>query len=266
MPHKFLGLLVTTALSVLVSSNASFAGKVYIGVSSADVSDASPSGFQSRYKIDLTNWDQLLGNGISVSGANIKTANVSNTLSVLSGTTFTYTVTNTVGSGITFSLTTPSSSYALNWSSSESLGGVTAQSVAYNAIHPYAQATFAGSSVQFSNSSFTLADPSIQTFGTLPTSGLANNSNPVIDSYIVYVNDDGTKGNLASIGWTFTSSVTINAPGNSKEGAKFELTGKTLNYSAPSPVVAVPETSTWVMGILAIGAIAIGGLRRRKQA
>jgi len=43
---------------------------------------------------------------------------------------------------------------------------------------------------------------------------------------------------------------------NPKEGAKFELTGKTLDFTPPADsVAAVPETSTWVMGFLAIGAV-----------
>lgn len=229
-----------------------------MGVAPSEVSSANLAGFQTRYKIDLTNWDAMLGNGTPVAPSSIQSTSVSNTLSVLSGTPYTYRVVNTPGASLTFSLLHPTAgpSAAFSWTSGTPLGGVGLQSVSYNALHPYAQATFAGSSVAFQNATFSLSNPAVQTIGILPASGFANNSAPINDSYIVYVNDDGSKGDLGSIGWTFEAQVTITSPGNSREGAKFELSGKTLDFTppAPAPVVAVPETSTWVMGIIALGA------------
>lgn len=249
---------VRIALSaVLLVPASAFAGKVYVGVAPSEVSSANLAGFQTRYKIDLTNWDAMIGNGTPVSPTSIQSTNLSNTLGTLSGAQYTYRVVNTPGSSLTFSLLHPSGapSASFSWTTTTPLGGVGVQSVSYNALHPYAQATFAGSSVAFQNASFTLSNPVIQTLGTLPTSGLANNAAPINDSYIVYVNDDGSKGDLGSIGWTFEAQVTITSSGNSREGAKFELSGKTLDFTPPSsPVVAVPETSTWVMGIMALGA------------
>lgn len=247
--------IIVVALSLL-TVGVSYGGKVYLGVSSSEVSNATNAGFQTRYRIDLLNWDQMLGNGSNVTLPNFWLNNVSNSLSALSGTQFTYTVSNIVGTGVRFTLSTPTSSYALSWPVALPLGGVAAQSVPYNAIDIYSQATFAGSSVQFSNPKFTLSNPSIQTVGSLPASGLANNANPVTETYIVYVNDNGTKGNLASIGWTFTANVSITSTGHSKDAARFELTGSNLDYTPQAaPVVAVPETSTWVMGLLALGAV-----------
>jgi hypothetical protein len=139
---------------------------------------------------------------------------------------------------------------------------VTPQTTPYNALHLYSQATALGSAVSFANVSFTVSDPAIVLDGTFPVSGTATNATPVVDSYLAYFNDNGTKGDLSSVGWTFSADVTITG-NNSKEGAKFELTGKTLDYTPPSAsVAAVPETGTWVMGLLALAAVILVARRR----
>jgi len=263
-----------------------FGGRVYLGIGSQDVSNASPSGVQTRYKIDNTNWDAMLGSGASVAPGYFVSRDSGN-IGSLSGQTFHYQVMNLVGEGLYFTLNNPGTAgldYAMSYGSFNpgsvpsanssvnsatllGVGGVatTPQTTPYNGLHLYSQATASGSSVAFSNVSFTLADSSIQVTGAFPTSGLANNGTPVVDSYLAYFNNDGTKGDLSSIGWTFDADVTITgAPGsNPKEGAKFEFTGKSMNYTQPGEsLTAVPETSTWVMGFFALGVVAL--LARRK--
>lgn len=275
----FLNVSLATCAPFLLS-RPSGAATIYLGVDPSEVSSASPAGVQTRYKIDNTNWDMMLGNGIAVDTSNIITTNVGNMAS-LSGQQFTYTVSNIIGQGIVFTLDSAATTgvdRGISWgnpagpanvaANSAKLGGLAPQTTPYNALHLYSQATFGGSKVSFSNASFTVSDPLIVLQGAFATSGEANNTTPVVDSYLAYFNTDGTKGDLSNIGWTFSADVKITAPGNSKEGAKFEITGKSLDYSPPSipisPLIPVPEPGTAIMGLFAMGAAA--WVRRRSSA
>ena len=229
----------------------------------------------------------MLGSGASVANGYMVTRDAGNQGS-LSGKTFNYTVTNTVGQGVSFVLNNPTTSgndFSLYFgtgtapqgnsavSASTLLGpggaSVAVQTTPYNGLHLFSQATTSGATVSFANISFSVSTPGITLNGAFPTSGTANNANSVVDSYLAYFNDNGTKGDLSSVGWTFSADVTITSPSgsNPKEGAKFEFTGKTLDYTAPSSsVAAVPETGTWVMGLLALGAVVLLVRRNAKSA
>lgn len=226
----------------------------------------------------------MLGNGVVVDTSNITSRDLGN--NSLSGKQYNYTVVNLVGKGLYYKLTpltgggnTVVSSWgnisALDiaggftpgqWTNVATLGGVAPQTTPYNALHLYAQASSSGDQVDYSNVSFNINTPGITTTGTLPTSGQAKfGVQTVSDSYIAYFNDDNSAGDLASVGWSFSADVTVTrgAASGSGESAKFEFTGKTMTYTPPaSPTAAVPETSTWVMGLLALGT-AIVVMRRR---
>ena len=267
--------IIGAALVTLVISNGSGqAGQVYLDVAASDVTNADPAGVQTRYKISSNNWDTMIGNAVQpIVSASINAKDLGNN-SNLSGTPFSYEVTNLVGQGLYFSLknlntnnTTvlsygnfASSPVASNvWQNATSLNGVSPQTTPYNALHLYAQASTAGDQVVYANASFTINTPGITLNGLLPASGSAQYGvNTTTQSYIAYFNDNGTKGDLSSIGWTFKSNVTVSrtTASGSGESAKFEFTGKTLDYTPPGGgVAAVPETSTWIMGFLALGAV-----------
>lgn len=276
IPRPFLKLSLVAFAPFLLSRPAAAVSTIYVGIDPSKVSSASPAGVQTRYKIDNTNWDMMLGNGVAVDYTNIITTNVGNQAS-LSAQQFTYTVSNVLGQGIVFRLDSAATigvDRIISWGSpagpanvalnSAKLGGYAPQTLPYNAIHLFSQATFAGSKVAFSNVLFTVSDPTIILEGAFATSGEANNTTPVVDSYLAYFNSDGTKGDLSNVAWTFSADVKITSTGNSKEGAKFEITGKSLDYTPPSPIsplVPVPEPSTAILGLFAMGA---GVLVRRR--
>jgi hypothetical protein len=275
---KLVQALSIAAIALAISTPQAQAGKIYLGVSGSDVSNANPAGVQTRLKIDNTNWDVMLGNGDQPirTGSFLQTDIGSS--SNISGTTYRYTVVNQVGGGLSFTLDrTPLTTrvdFALAYgtlapgiivtpnrsvSAATLLGPgnvqIAPQTIPYNALHLFSQATAVGSTVSFENVTFGVTDPTIELDGAFPLSGMANNTTPMVDSYLAYFNDNGTKGDLSSVGWSFSADVTITG-NNSKEGAKFELTGKTLDYTpSAGAVAAVPETSTWVMGFLALGAV-----------
>lgn len=280
MKAKLPELLAISAAVLVMSGVNAQAGKIYLGVNATDVANAAAAGVQTRLKIDNTNWDAMLGNGYQpISTGTFVQRDIGNTGSI-SGQTFRYEVVNLVGKGLYFTLdktpltapvdfalgygtfapgSIPSSGNSVTAATLTGAGGaaVAPQTTPYNALHLYSQATSSGSTVNFANVSFTVSDPAIVLDGAFPVSGTATNAIPVVDSYLAYFNDDGTKGDLSSVGWTFSADVTITG-NNSKEGAKFELTGKTLDYTPPSAsVAAVPETSTWVMGFLALAAVVL---------
>lgn len=151
---------------------------------------------------------------------------------------------------------------------SAKLGGRAPQTSPYIAIHLFSRATFTGNKVNFSNVSFTVTDPTINLVDAFAASGEANNTTPVVDSYLAYFNSDGSKGDLSTVGCRFSANVSITSTGNSKESAKFEITGKTLDYTPPMilqrPAGALPETSTAVIGLVAMGTALL--IRRRPSA
>ncbi len=268
------------ACAPFLLSQPSEAATIYLGVAPSEVSSASPAGVQTRYKIDNTNWDMMLGNGVAVDNTNMITTNVGNQ-ATLSGQQFTYRVSNVVGQGIVFTLDSAATTgidRSLSWGNpagaansavnSAKLGGRAPQTTPYNAIHLFSQATFGGSKVTFSNVLFSITDPTIILEGAFATSGEATNATPVVDSYLAYVNSDGTKGDLSNVAWTFSADVKITSTGNPKEGAKFEITGKSLDYTPPSspisPLIPVPEPSTAILGLFAMGAGVL--VRRRPSA
>ncbi|MEI6490971.1 MAG: hypothetical protein WCO94_00360 [Verrucomicrobiota bacterium] len=261
-------------IAFAISNGSARAGQVYLGVDSGDVTNANPAGVQTRYKISSTNWDAMIGNAVQpIVPASINAKDLGNN-SALSGTPFSYEVTNLVGQGLYLSLKNLNTNYttvlsygnfasspvASNfWQNATSLNGVFPQTTPYNALHLYAQASTVGDQVVYANASFTINTPGITLNGLLPASGSAQYGvNTTTQSYIAYFNDNGTKGDLSSIGWTFKSNVTVSrtTASGSGESAKFEFTGKTLDYTPPGGgVAAVPETSTWIMGFLALGAV-----------
>jgi hypothetical protein len=278
MKAKLPQILSLAALAFAISSIEAQAGKIYLGVGAASVTNANAAYVQTRLKIDNTNWDAMLGNGYQpIAPGTFAQRDIGNTGSI-SGQTFRYEVVNLVGQGLYFTLdktpltapvdfslaygtfnsgSVPAAGSSTSAATLLGAGGlqVAPQTNFYNALHLYSQATASGSSVSFANVSFSVSDPSIELNGAFPLSGMANNTTPMVDSYLAYFNDNGTKGDLSSVGWSFSADVTITG-NNSKEGAKFELTGRTLDYTPPaSSVAAVPETSTWVMGFLALGAV-----------
>jgi len=273
MKNTTLQILGTALVAFALSNVSAQAGQVYLGVDSGDVTNANPAGVQTRYKISSTNWDAMMGNGVQpIISASINAKDLGNN-SNLSGTPFSYEVTNLVGQGLYLSLknlntnSTTVLSYgnfasspvtANVWQNAASLNGVLPQTTAYNALHLYAQASTPGDHVSYANASFTINTPGITLSGLLPASGSAQYGvNTTTDSYIAYFNDDGTNGDLSNIGWTFKSDVTVSRTtvSGSAESAKFEFTGKTLTTPPGGDVVAVPETSTWVMSFLALGAV-----------
>lgn len=280
--------IIGAALVTLVISNGSGqAGQVYLDVAASDVTNADPAGVQTRYKISSTNWDAMIGNAVQpIVPASINSnpgGNLGNNAN-LSGTTFSYEVTNLVGQGLYLSLKDLNTNYttvlsygdfasspvASNvWQNATSLNGVSPQTTPYNALHLYAQASTVGDQVVYANASFTINTPGITLNGLLPASGSAQYGvNTTTQSYIAYFNDNGTKGDLSNIGWTFKSDVTVTRTtvSGSAESAKFEFTGKTLDYTSPGGgVTAVPETSTWIMGFLALGAVVFMVRRNAKS-
>jgi hypothetical protein len=274
MKNNTLQILGTALVAFAISNGSVRAGQVYFDVDSGDVTNANPAGVQTRYKVSSTNWDAMIGNGVQpIVTPSINAKDLGNN-PALSGTPFTYEVTNLAGQGVYLSLTNLNTNYttvlsygnfatspvASNfWQNATSLNGVAPQTVPYNALHLYAQASSTGDQVSYTNATFTINTPGITLNGLLPASGSAQyGGNTSTDSYIAYFNDDGTKGDLSNIGWTFKSDMTVSrgTPSGSGESAKFEFTGKTLDYSPPAGgVAAVPETSTWVMGFLALGTV-----------
>jgi len=266
------------------------AGIVHLGVDSSQVSSVSPAGFQTRFKLDNTNWDAMLGNAVQpITSSSILSANLGNT-AALSGATHSFRVTNVPGQGIAFQLnplSNISNVTTLAWGnfsapfpggsvsaptlySSEAGAQIAPQTSPYNSIHLFAMANALGDQVSFSGAQFTSWLPSgpITNAGTLPTSGAAvNGVSNVFDSYIVYTNDDGTPGDLSSVSWTFFADVTITrTQTGGSEAAKFEFTGKNVTFGTAPPSgetpASVPETSTWLMGVLALGAV-LHLMRRR---
>ena len=277
--------IIGAALATLVISNGTGqAGQVYLDVAAADVANANPAGVQTRYKISSTNWDAMIGNGVQpIVPASINAKDLGNN-SNLSGTPFSYEVTNLVGQGLYLSLKNLNTNYttvlsygnfasspvASNfWQNASGLNGVSPQTTPYNALHLYAQASTVGDQVVYANASFTINTPGITLNGLLPASGSAQYGvNTTTQGYIAYFNDNGTKGDLSNIGWTFKSDVTVTRTtvSGSAESAKFEFTGKTLDYTPPGGgVTAVPETSTWIMGFLALGAVVFMVRRNAKS-
>lgn len=284
MKNGALKIIGAALVTFVISIGSGRAGQVYLDVAAADVTNANPAGVQTRYKISSTNWDAMIGNGVQpIIPASINAKDLGNN-SNLSGTTFSYEVTNLVGQGLYLSLKNLNTNYttvlsygnfasspvASNvWQNATSLNGVFPQTSAYNALHLYAQASTVGDQVAYANASFTINTPGITLNGLLPASGSAQYGvNTTTESYIAYFNDDGTKGDLSNIGWTFKSDVTVTRTtvSGSAESAKFEFTGKTLDYTPPGGgVAAVPETSTWTMGFLALGAVVFMVRRKGKS-
>ena len=284
MKNSTFQILGTVLVAFAISNVSARAGQVYLGVDSGDVTNAAPAGVQTRYKISSNNWDAMIGNAVQpIVTPSINAKDLGNN-SNLSGTTFSYEVTNLVGQGLYLSLknlntnsTTvlsygnfASSPVASNvWQNAASLNGVSPQTTPYNALHLYAQASTVGDQVVYANASFTINTPGITLNGLLPASGSAQYGvNTFTDSYIAYFNDNGTKGDFSNIGWTFKSDVTVSRTtvSGSAESAKFEFTGKTLDYTpAGVGVAAVPETSTWIMGFLALGAVVFMVRRNAKS-
>jgi len=215
-------LLSVAAVALAISNTGAQAGKVYLGVGASDVTNANPAGVQTRLKIDNTNWDAMLGNGDQPvrTGSFLQADLGSN--SNLSGTTYRYNVVNLVGQGLTFTLDrtplTPRVDFSLAYgtftsgivvtptrsvSAATLLGAgnvqIAPQTSPYNAIHLFSQATATGSTVRFENVTFGVTDPTIELVGSLPTSGLADNATPFVDSYLAYFNDNGTKGDLSTV-------------------------------------------------------------------
>lgn len=281
MKTSRLQLLTAALVALSISRGNLHAGQIYLGLGASDVANANPAGVQTRYKISAVNWDATIGNAVQpIIPASINAINLG-TNANLSGTTFTYEVGNIVGQGVYLSLKNlntnntsvlswgnfNASPVAANtWQNAGNLNGVFPQTTPYNALHLFAQASTLGDGVTFSNANFTINTPGITLNGLLPASGSAQfGLNTTYDSYIAYFNDNGTQGDLSTVGWTFTSNVTVSrtTASNSGESAKFEFTGKTLDYTPPSSPAAVPETSTWIMGFLALAAVVI--LVRRKS-
>jgi hypothetical protein len=252
-------------LASILTTVQSIAGTVYLGVSPSQVSNVSAAGFGAGYSISNGNSDITLRPAVPT--LDYRHADLGN-VAQLSGRSIHLTLKNVVSNGFDTGLffeaaASPNGQKTLTWRAA--ISGILPQAVPYSAIDLYSVATFLGSAVQFSSPKFTLAYPTIALNGSLPPSGLVNHGSPTSDSYIVFLNDDGSKGNLASVGWSFSADVTITASGTTGDVTKFELSGKTLNYT-PSSVAtaAVPETSTWVMGFLALGAVVFLVSRRTK--
>lgn len=249
-------------------STVAFASTIQLNVASAQISNAQAAGFQTRYKLDNTNWDMMLGNGQAVSAANITTANLGNVPS-LSGDNWLYEVSNVAGQGMYFKMTdvTSQASRLLAWGSFQpnvlptattSSTVATLNSVApspfYNALHLLASSTVPGSA-SFSNASFTVSTAGINVNGIFPSSGNASNPSPSTkqDVYIAYTDGAGNALDLGTVNWAFSTNVQLTRTSGSSEGVKLEWTGKTLDY-AP-----VPEPATMGMtgaAILIVGLIA----------
>lgn len=279
--QRFFRTTLSAAIGVALSASA-HAGTVYLNVTPDVGSTPTPAGVQTRYKISNTNWDMMLGNAAAVTPADINARDLGNN-PALSGKQYNYTVVNLVGKGLYFKLTplTGGGNTAVNswggitagdigsynvWTNQTTLNGVAPQTTPYNSLHVYAQASSTGDQVDFANVTFNINTPGNAFIGSLPTSGQAKfGVQPVTDSYLAYFNDDGSVGDLSNVNWAFSADVTVTrgAASASGESAKFELTGKTLSYSAPT---AVPETTTWVMGFLALGAAVVLLRTRQKTA
>jgi len=275
-------LLRAPLLALLASAVAiapAYAGKVYFNLSDADLNNVSGAGTSASASLFVPP-----GNSLGF-GSLIQRAHNTPTIGAifaapgpsLNNHPFRFELTNLAGQGISLHLTSLSNPALLNYQSSNVY-----DPEPYNGLVLELSTQNDGATVSFENAEFTFTDPTIQTFGTLASVGsLANGeghfsnvlgyyTQSVESSYLVYFNDDGTQGDLSAIGWTFAADVTLNLPTNpaAYSGAGIGLFGVNGDLSpssgsgSSSPVAAVPETSTWVMGFLALGATVF--LARRK--
>jgi hypothetical protein len=270
---------LTFAMSFIGLTVQAFAGTIYLNVTPNASPVPAPIGVQTRYKIDTTNWDMMLGTGEQpITNHTTMTVNMSNSLSFFDNKTFHYKVVNIAGEGVYFQLDDPNTAgvdFQRAWGTFSALpaannsatsatlrnkantADVTPASFDYNGLHllALANASTFTNEVLFSNAVFTA--PGQTLVGTLPSSGSAKSTGPnTNEAYLAYFTSGNTPGNLASIDWTFEADVILKASGgNPKEGLKFEFTGKTFDFTP------IPEPASILSALTGLG---LAGLLARK--
>jgi hypothetical protein len=183
--------------------------------------------------------------------------------STIDGQKFRFQLTNVVGEGVSFALSplgTPSPFSFTTFQIPASFG-------AYNALD-ISTSSGLEKAISWDNFSFATS-PSLPVNGAFSPMTLSSQSGSFQPNYryLTFANDDGTPGDLSSIGWSFGADVTLLAsPGG---WAYLNVYGVSGNYTSPSgsgSPAAVPETSTWVMGFLALGASVVLIRRQTRSA
>jgi len=254
-------LLIALAVSGLFTG--AQAGIVRLGVPADEISGpVNTSGFVVQYSINSNPGTFAYANDADTYDSNI----LAETTTV-SGQTFRLELTNTANVGTTVSLQSLNAPSPFSLLSTSPLSPGTA----FNGLSFLAIGGGSEFQLDFSNISFTTPDPQVTVTGSIAPASLGGTPWPIMQStqsFLAYTNDDGSAGDLSAISWTFGADVTLtHTPGSGPPEPGF--VGVTLNpasfsYTAPAAPAAVPETSTWVMGFLALGATVF--LARRKTA
>jgi len=261
------------------------AGKIYFNIDQSDLHNLSGAGTGTAAQLFVPPGGSLGFGSFMERAHGIPTiADLFSTDgSPLNSQPFKFELSNQIGQGLSLRLTSISNPALLNYQSS-----VVFNSEPYNLLDFHSVTRNPGATVSFTNTSFTLSDNTIQIFGSPAAGGFLADGGGIFhpfDGYysqsvefsdtLAYFNDDGTHGDLSTVNWTYSADVTLTIPSNpaAYSTAEFGVFGGSGDYTPSSgsgsassgSVAAVPETSTWVMGFLALGAVTLL-IRKNKMA
>lgn len=264
MNRSLLATIVTTTLAIASLNSASAAGVLLTyaespGIQNTTLSGASVMTFDSSFAGGSTAQSPLVWSGVgSYDSASVIAANK---YGGAGGTGYYLVQSQSVGAQVvttTLSLNTPSSYFGLWWSA----GDTKNQLSFYN-----------GDSLVASFTTQTLINVLPSSYSGNPNAAFLGQNSGEKYAFINIYSDNGTVfdkvvfSNVGTSGFESDNHTVRIAgwgqlPGESGAApgvAVAHIDGTTI--SAP-PVVAVPETSTWVMGIMALGAVCLIVRRR----
>jgi hypothetical protein len=250
-------LAAALGLGATVAANPAGAANIYLDVDAAELSGMSGV-FTARDRMSVTGVDQMLFLGspvgfpaadrVSIRSPFSGSSNYDFGLSYAAATqTFTYSLTNSAITGNVTGGSTGTLTYAVSGP------------LAFNILHIYASSSVLGSSVSFMNLTFN-PGTGLTSVGALETAGGSSaGGTPTYDQWLAAP----TGTNLALFDWSATARVSLVAGGTrpNDEGIKFEITGKTGEYTPPTPVVDVPAPAA--LALFGLGLAALGVARRR---
>jgi len=230
------------------------ANTVYLSDSSAWLPNSTWTDFGSTLYAYGAGTDSAVAGVFSPSsGSDYRYTTASN----VNGQQFSYSLTNVVGQGVSMSLTPLGGSSSFSFQTIQ----IPASVAGYNALDIRAYAD-GGKAVDWQNISFSIAT-SDQVLGAITPGSLTSVAGDTIYKSIAYFQNDGSKADLSQVNWTFSADVTLVESPSSGGFASFTASSVSSDPPPPSGVASVPETSTWVMGLLALGAV--GVLIRQKR-
>jgi hypothetical protein len=251
---------VLSVVAVAALAGQAMAGTAFLNVNPNQLTNATSSVMNSRYRISNTNWDQMIASSSNITPSTIvQQANIGNH-NALNGVLWDFAVSFNPASGYTFSLSRPNQTSTVSWTAPHTTNGNASPTQAFNTIRMTVDAgslpnNVSAMSLQVSNLGFVGAG--LTNSGTL--NNMLDQTPPTQAAVSQLIHAPGLSNTTWSLTGKVQASFTVINPaaaiGNFDERLRFDV----RTFSA----TLIPLPTGAAMGL---AGLAVLGFRRRRSA